>query len=277
MLLSALQQRVLTALVLGSLVVLTVLVLPTGYLALCLALVVALAAWEWSALAGIASNRSRLIYVAVSGVCLLLLGQPSVRGLIGYLLVPVALGWWAVAVYLFRVRKVELAGGPDLGLLPLGLVVLVVPWAAVLELHGLPNGGPLLVLFLFLLIWSADSAAYFVGRGWGREKLAPVLSPGKTWAGVYGALLSSVGWGLLLAWGAGLGVGKGSLAIALCVLTTFISVVGDLLESLLKRRRGVKDSGSLLPGHGGLLDRIDSFTAAAPVFALGILCLEAGS
>jgi phosphatidate cytidylyltransferase len=274
---SALRQRILTALVLGSSAVVLVLTLPTSYLALCLALVVALAAWEWSALAGIVSNRLRFVYLAVAAGCLLLLWQPSVRDWTSYLLVPVALGWWALAIYLFRLRNVELAIELDPKLLLVGLVVLIAPWVALVKLHGLSDGGPLLVLFLFMLIWSADSAAYFAGRRWGREKLAPVLSPGKTWAGVYGALLAAVGWGLVLAWGAGLGVGKGLLAMALCVLTTFISVVGDLFESLLKRRRGVKDSGRLLPGHGGLLDRIDSLTAAAPVFTLGILWLGAGS
>ena len=129
------------------------------------------------------------------------------------------------------------------------------------------------MLFLFLLVWIADSAAYFVGRRWGHAKLAPVLSPGKTLAGVYGALVSAGLGGILLSFLFSASIAQILLCAFLCVVTVAISIVGDLYESLLKRRRGVKDSGQLLPGHGGMLDRIDSLTAAAPVFTLGILYL----
>jgi phosphatidate cytidylyltransferase len=126
------------------------------------------------------------------------------------------------------------------------------------------------VLFLLLLIWTADIAAYFVGRRLGRVKLAPVVSPGKTREGVYGALAGACLGGLALGWVQSLGIPATLLAAFVCAITVLLSVVGDLYESLLKRRRGLKDSSNLLPGHGGLLDRIDSVTAAAPAFALGI-------
>ena len=128
----------------------------------------------------------------------------------------------------------------------------------------------MLVLFVLLLVWTADSLAYFVGRCFGQQKLAPVLSPGKTREGVYGALGGALAWGLMLGWGLSLGPGGTLLAAVLCALTVSMSVVGDLYESLLKRRRGVKDSSQLIPGHGGMLDRIDSLTAATPFFAAGL-------
>jgi phosphatidate cytidylyltransferase len=126
------------------------------------------------------------------------------------------------------------------------------------------------VLFLLVLIWIADSGAYFAGRRWGRRKLAPLVSPGKTREGAYGALAGGLLWGGVLAALYGVSVPQQGGLVLLCLLTVVASIVGDLYESLSKRERGVKDSGSLLPGHGGILDRIDSLTAAAPVFALGL-------
>jgi len=134
---------------------------------------------------------------------------------------------------------------------------------------------PFMLLFLFVLIWVADIAAYFTGKRFGRNKLAEQLSPGKTREGVLGAtigalLFSLVGiyfWQEKLAWGLAI------YFILLCVLSALISVVGDLFESLLKRNAGKKDSGSIIPGHGGVLDRIDSLLAASPGFMLGLYWL----
>ncbi len=169
-----------------------------------------------------------------------------------------------------RVRRIEPVEGFQPMLLPIGVLVLVAPWAALVDLHRVPDLGPGLVLFLMILIWTADSMAYFVGRRWGRAKLAPAVSPGKTRVGVYGAVAGAIVCGWVFAWLLSLSVSETLLVLLLCGLAALISVVGDLYESLLKRRRGVKDSSNLLPGHGGLLDRIDSLTAAAPLFALGM-------
>jgi len=153
--------------------------------------------------------------------------------------------------------------------------VLVPAWASLVVIHGVDPQGPRLLLFLMVLIWVADSFAYFAGRRWGRTKLAPVISPGKTREGVYGALAGAVLCGGGLVWL--MPQGNPLLLILFCLLIVLVSVVGDLFESLMKRQAGVKDSGSLLPGHGGMLDRIDSLTAAAPLFLLGLLLLgEAG-
>lgn len=143
----------------------------------------------------------------------------------------------------------------------------------VVVLDAMTAHGPLLVLSLLLLIWGADIAAYFAGRRWGRAKLAPVLSPGKTWVGCYAALVTGGCVGLGVALWLGVELGQGLALVSICVLTAAVSIVGDLFESLLKRHRGLKDSGQLLPGHGGMLDRIDSMIAAAPVFTLGLWVL----
>jgi phosphatidate cytidylyltransferase len=180
--------------------------------------------------------------------------------------------WWVSAIYrLSRFRPGEpTAEGVDWPRMLEGGVVLVPAWLALVMLHRIPDGGPVLLLFLLILIWSADVGAYFAGHRWGRNKLAPQVSPGKTREGVYGAMASALLCGLFLVWWLGSALGQAPLVLLLCLVTMLSSVVGDLFESLLKRRRGMKDSGTLLPGHGGMLDRIDSLTAAAPVFVFGL-------
>ncbi len=150
-----------------------------------------------------------------------------------------------------------------------GYFVITIGWLAMISIHQL---NPELLLFLFVLVWVADSAAYFAGKKFGRTKLAEQLSPGKTREGLFGAIigtliLSFVG---LWIWRSELQLGLSVYFVFLCVLSALISVVGDLFESLLKRNAGKKDSGKLLPGHGGVLDRIDSLLAAAPGFMLGL-------
>jgi phosphatidate cytidylyltransferase len=154
-----------------------------------------------------------------------------------------------------------------------GLLVLVPTWLALVELRNL---GPLLLLLLMSVVWISDSAAYFAGRRFGRHKLAPSISPGKTWEGVLGAVLAvslyAALWGL--AWQAyfpqalkSMRFGTFGMLLFLWLLTA-IGIYGDLFESALKRQAGVKDSGAMLPGHGGVLDRIDALTAVLPVAAL---------
>jgi len=273
---SGLSQRAATAAFLIPLWVGLVLWLPTPLFALSAAVVVLLGAWEWAGLAGVATPNARLSYqLLLAGLMLALWLAPS-GGWLVWVFLAIALWWWWLAFRLPRIRVVGAARGGALGELGAGIVVLLGPWLAVVHLHALPSYGPMLVLFLLGLIWIADSAAYFSGRRWGRAPLAPVLSPGKTWAGAYGALIGAALWGLVLVWGLGLGWGLAAAALLICSLSVAMSIVGDLYESLLKRRRGLKDSGQLLPGHGGMLDRIDSLTAAAPIFALGMSLLGVG-
>lgn len=265
---SSLRQRALTAFLLGPLVLAAVLCLPTPGFALFLAAVILAAAWEWGHLAGLTRREHLGGYLALIGVLLLLLW--TVPALRPWLIGGGALWWLLQSVQLARLRDIPLRLGIQWGELGAGVLVLGAPWAALVELHGTPVSGPPLVLFLMILVWSADSLAYFVGRRWGRTKLARRVSPGKTREGVYGALAGALLWGLLYGWVRSLGLTGTLVAALLCGVTVLVSVVGDLYESLLKRRRGVKDSSHLLPGHGGMLDRVDSLTAAAPIFVLGL-------
>ncbi|MEM9056937.1 MAG: phosphatidate cytidylyltransferase, partial [Pseudomonadota bacterium] len=151
-----------------------------------------------------------------------------------------------------------------------GLLVLVPAWVILVRVHASEVLGPGWLLFVFAVVWAADTGAYFVGKAFGHSRLAPRVSPGKTWEGVGGGLglagiVAAVG-----AWAFGV---PALPFIGICIATALVSIVGDLTVSMFKRHAGVKDSGRLFPGHGGILDRIDSITAAAPVFALGLALL----
>ena len=155
-----------------------------------------------------------------------------------------------------------------------GLLVVPATIGAVALLHGAPDGA-LRLLFAFVLVWAADIGAYFTGQGFGRNKLAPNVSPGKTWEGLLGGLA----WSLAIAAAAGqwlfkLGGATWLPFLLMCMAVVLLSIIGDLGESLIKRQAGVKDSGTLLPGHGGMLDRVDSLLAALPAMALGLKWLE---
>lgn len=269
-----LKQRVITALILAPLVIAGVLFLPTEILAWLLALVVAVGAREWALLSGIQAFANQLLYslLVLSAMLALfyLLPHTAYTWLVG-----LSVLWWVIA--LFRLARFQGGETSQAGFEPLraleGVVVLVPAWSALVLLHQRPADGPVLVLFLLILIWGADVGAYFAGHRWGKNKLAPQVSPGKTREGVYGAMATALLCGLFLVWWLGATPTQSVLVLLLCLVTMLFSVVGDLFESLLKRRRGIKDSGTLLPGHGGMLDRIDSLTAAAPVFTLGLLLL----
>ncbi|MGR6035899.1 MAG: phosphatidate cytidylyltransferase [Candidatus Nitrosoglobus sp.] len=268
------RQRLITAAILVPFIVWAVLFLPTGILAWLLALVIVMGAWEWAGLIRIQASGGRLLYaIAV----LLLLWVSCFLPLIWVLMIGVI--WWGIcAILLMRWSQKRPAHPPLITILTPGLIagilVLIPAWRAIVSLHALPTAGPEMVLFLFILVWLADSIAYVVGQRFGHTRLAPALSPGKTWEGVYGAFAAG---SLLLFVGAEVFEFSGRVwwgFFGLGLLTLLFSIVGDLLESLFKRIGAVKDSGRLLPGHGGVLDRVDSLTAASPVFVLGTCVLE---
>lgn len=155
----------------------------------------------------------------------------------------------------------------------IGGVILIPAWLSLILIH-LNTSGVSLVLFLFFLIWLADSAAYFSGRKFGSKKLASNVSPGKSWEGVYGALSISLLFGASYAFYADMKFLVAVYFILLVFLTASFSILGDLVESMFKRMAGIKDSSNILPGHGGILDRIDSLTSAAPVFFAGLWAIE---
>ncbi len=268
---SSFVRRVVTACVLIPAVIAAILFLPTKYLALCFAAIALLGGLEWANLAGISSKYAKSIYLVFLAFCLWgtheLLATSWFRD---WFFLVVVVWWFVIAFTIFRYTRIEkAAAGPSVVRILTGAIVLTPLWAALVVLHENGGDGPLLVLFLMVLIWVADSGAYFAGRRWGRNKLAPVISPGKTWEGVYGAVFGALICGVLLAWHRSDIEGVYWL-VPICILTVLMSVVGDLFESVQKRRVDMKDSGTLLPGHGGVLDRIDSLTAAAPVFLLGL-------
>ena len=264
-----LKQRIVTAVVLAILVVWAVLKLPLAGFGLLLLAVILLGAWEWAGLARLNGPRHRLVYGG-SVLTLILAFWPWVGnaafviGLLGCVLA----GWCYALFWMWRyatrpTRQEDRSATVAVA----GVIVLAAPWVAFMALRD--EFGPAYVLFLFLLVWIADIGAYFAGRRWGRRKLAVTISPGKTWEGALGAGMAALMFAL--AGAAVLGVGaRWPWFVAICMVTVGFSIVGDLFESMLKRQCGMKDSGTLLPGHGGVLDRVDSLTAAAPIFLLGL-------
>jgi phosphatidate cytidylyltransferase len=259
--------RVFTAVVLVALVLAAVYLLPTPWLGAVVGAGLLIAAWEWTALCGVRDRALRVLYLlvfAAAGVNLLYLPPLPVLA--------VAVGWWsweALRVWRRRALVVPIQDA-RLFMQVRGFFILLPAWYAILYLHRYDPQSPSVLVFLFVMVWLADSAAYFAGSVFGRTKLAPGVSPGKTIEGALGGLVAVA----VAALAGGVFIWRMSatmlvLWLAIVLVATVFSVMGDLVESQAKRVAGVKDSGSLLPGHGGMLDRIDAFSAAAPPFALG--------
>ncbi len=267
-----LKTRLASAAILVPLVVGGVLYLPTAGIALMLALVMGVGLWEWGGMIPLGSGAARIAYpVGVAALMALVWAAPLDR-VIEPLLLLAFIWWLAVLYWLTRpgfgvqpTRGVRLLKGIA------GVLVMLPSWASFVALHAREEHGPVISLALLVLVWLADSGAYFAGHRWGRTRLAPVISPGKTWEGALGGILTSVICALLAGYWYSRSLGW-TLALALvALLAVMFSIVGDLLESLMKRQAGIKDSSHIIPGHGGILDRIDSLTAAAPLFLLGML------
>lgn len=265
-----LKQRVITAVALGAGVLSCILFLPGYWLALVFALVTLLAAWEWASLIALPSTPLKVIYVLVVAVMLVAAWVYSEHAQTVLL---IAVLWWAASVILVAVYEPSWLHTSWLwGLLGLsGFVVLVPAWLGLVHLH---EQHPALLIFLLVLVSVADISAYFVGKRFGKTKLAPNLSPGKSREGFGGALLACFVLALFGMYALGLDKTVWVYFVCLCLVCVLLVAVGDLYESLLKRRAGAKDSGTILPGHGGLLDRIDGLTAAAPCFMFGVYWLH---
>jgi len=261
-----LRTRVITALILAAGLLVVLFLLPRAAAVAAFSMAVAVAAWEWAGLLR-AGSRSRMwfgVLTLLPCVALYLAGMPM----------PLLLGLWCLALVFwlllvpawFRQRWALRANLP--GFL-VGWLLLIPSWAGMVMLYSYSAW---LLLAALALVWVADIAAYFSGRAFGRRKLAPTISPGKTWEGALGAALAVVIYGFVI----GLISGKLSqltlpqilLAGLGLLLLTAISIFGDLFESLAKRQAGLKDSSGLLPGHGGVLDRIDSLTSTLPCAGL---------
>ncbi len=259
-----LKTRVLTALVLALALLAVLFLLPPPAAAITFIIIVVLAAWEWAGLLRMGSAQRKLYALTTALPCLALyaLGMPPLALL---WLWAIALSFWLLLVPLWFIRKWPL--GPNPAGYLVGWLLLVPAWAAMLQLYA---KSPLHLIAAMALVWVADIAAYFSGRTWGRHKLAPGISPGKTWEGAWGAGVGVVVYGFTLALATGMNRNWADFLwlLAALILATAVSIEGDLFESLAKRQAGVKDSSALLPGHGGVLDRIDSLTSTLPLIAI---------
>jgi phosphatidate cytidylyltransferase len=264
------KQRLITALLVTPFAIALILLLPTAPFAALIAILCLIALWEWTRLSGMRSRPWRAILIGLVGAAMLALWWW--RGSWAWWLTIMAgAAWWILA--LLWLRHFSFAAAPTreniARKLLAGLFAVVPAWAALMGIHesqAAPHGW---ALYPLMVVWAADTFAYLAGKRWGKTKLAPTISPGKTIAGVYGALAGSAliavagGWFLQV---------RGVALFALVVLgmiAVALSIVGDLFESLIKRHAGVKDSGAMFPGHGGVFDRLDGVFAALPVFALG--------
>ncbi len=282
-------QRIITALILIPLVIVAIFKLPAVYFSLFIGLIIFLAAWEWTGLIGLDKIWQKGLLLV--GLIIPMLGIqfwpvvleviaetfdiPDVRnysGALEWLVIPPVL-FWVVMMLLIRIVPQELLQLEFSRKFKAftGWFILLFAWMFVTRLRQLY--GSEFTLYFLLLIWAADISAYFVGKKFGKEKLVEIISPGKTVQGMYGALGAAFICGLALRIFYPYPIMIWIDFILLSVLTVLISIYGDLFFSLIKRQSGVKDSGSLLPGHGGILDRIDSIVAAAPFFYAGVLLI----
>ena len=276
---SATRTRVIAALVMAPFAIGAILLLPTSWLVMLAALVFLVGLWEWFKLAEIDDTLQRTVLLTANLLLMVLLVWAS-RGSTD--LVPLRLmalvgaGWWLLA--LLWLRFFHFASDHETWArvfkLAAGTLAVVPAWCALGLIHSSQPNGHIWLFVALAIVWAADSGAYFAGRHFGGRwfagrKLAPRISPNKTLEGLLGGLVAGMlvaAAGALLA-GAGMAQLPGVLVVA--IFTVLFSVVGDLFESLLKRHVGAKDSGDVIPGHGGVLDRIDGVLAALPIFVLG--------
>lgn len=262
-----LKKRIITASLLAPLVI-AALFLPNILFDVLIGLVVALAAWEYAQLIKLPSPTHQYTYLAI----LLILFVLGLFVPLSYMFI--ATTWWLAASFFiikFPLGKTQWFAWRWVP--PVVGAIMICPAAIGLcELHRLPSGWGW-VLLLLLIVWSADIGAYFVGKYFGKQPLAPLISPKKTVQGLYGGLVAVIIVAGIYVFFWHFSIFSEPYFLILILLVFMLSVIGDLVESAIKRWMDVKDSGNLLPGHGGILDRIDSLLAAAPVFALGVLLL----
>ncbi|OPX54642.1 phosphatidate cytidylyltransferase [Oceanospirillum multiglobuliferum] len=263
-----LKQRVITALILAPLTLWGLFGLSAEHFIWFISAVVLIASWEWADLSG-SSTLGRVLYPAAMGLMLYGLEQVRTPELDLNILIFAALGWAAALYAVSCYPKTPFWSSTSARLL-MGLAVLIPCWVGFVELRTSFWLGKDELLYVLLLVWTADVGAYFFGRRYGNKKLAPKVSPGKSWAGVYGGLFATSVLALFASLYWQLSVLNTLTLILITLVVTAVSVLGDLLESMVKRHRGLKDSSHLLPGHGGVMDRIDSLTAAAPIFVLSL-------
>ncbi len=267
-----LYQRILTAVPLAAFVFWMIFFQPSSVFLYFVLFIVLISAYEWAKLAGVTNSLLRILFAAVITVITWAFQQYAAE----YILWPiyVSVMWWISISYYLKIAKPKAVDSAvKLDKLFIAFIVLPAAALAMQEIHsiyiGLDKQGPYWLFYALSLVWVADIGAYFSGKKFGKNKLAPHISPGKTKEGLMGAVVATTLYTLLASYYFDLNTDRATLLVLLSVMLTFISVSGDLYISFLKREAGLKDSGNILPGHGGMLDRIDSVLAAMPVFLLG--------
>ena len=257
-----LRQRILTAIIALAILGLVIFVVPPVVARVVIAAVFVAGAWEWGGFLFDDQRGGRIAYMVFIGAgmasAFFFAAEPAAFAN----LLQVGIAWWLLALaWLFFFPTPIPAAMTWI----CGALVLIPAWAALDRLYT--QQSPELLIFVLLIVWVADIGAYFVGKGFGRVKLAPSISPGKTWEGVLGGLTAV---SILAALASGVFSWDLKVLVPFCLAVALVSIVGDLTVSMFKRTAGVKDSGSLFPGHGGVLDRIDSVAAAAPLFVFAL-------
>jgi phosphatidate cytidylyltransferase len=263
-----LKQRVLTAIVLVAVLLGVMLGLPPMATVWLVTILVLIGAWEWAAFTGRSTAAARATFTAVvAGALLVSLYLYASQPLFVRAVMIVAMVWWFVAFLWVCLAPTRV---PPVSAALAGLLALVPCWLALVHVTFVTQS-TYWVLFTLALVWAADTGAFFAGRWLGRVPLAPRVSPKKTWEGVFGGMVTSA----FVAWVAATWIFDVDLwpFVLTCVAVAAVSIVGDLTESMLKRAVGLKDSGTVFPGHGGMLDRIDSVTAAAPTLVFSLIGL----
>jgi len=253
-----LKTRVITAVIALVALGIVLFAIPPQATELVIGLLILAGAWEWSGFLGLQTRSARIAYVVLIGLlCAVPYAVPSVA----LIVLQIAFVWWFAAFIWTMVFPTRI---PVAVRWLCGALVLVPLYTALIKLFGY---GPVYLLFALVIVWAADAGAYFAGKRFGRVKLAPSISPGKTWEGVIGGMLLVIVLSIAVAYRAEVSV---AVLLPFCLAVAALSIVGDLTVSMFKRTAGIKDSGTLFPGHGGVLDRVDSVAAAAPLFTLGI-------
>lgn len=266
-----LNQRLITAICLIA-VLLAALFLPWGLFPVFVVLLLGISAWEWSTLANLQEQTARIAYVGLIVVLfiLALIFQDDIIGFAFRISTLMFWFWILLIPLLIRFPESKPLFQNTVVTATMGAIILLSTATGLLWLKSQENGA-WFVLCLFSIVTIADSGAYFAGRSLGRHKLAPEISPGKSLEGMYGGLVTNFMFSITLVFGLNMSPENSFLIVFIVLLTSLFSVEGDLLESAIKRSQGVKDSGTLLPGHGGVLDRIDGVCAATPCFIFCVL------